>query len=70
MGEIFTNLGLGFATLLDLELILLCAAGVVIGILANIPVVNIIVGIVGGLIDLYILIGIVLSVLDYLKILK
>ena len=35
MGEIFTNLGLGFANLLDLELILLCAAGVVIGILGG-----------------------------------
>ena len=44
--------------------------GVVICILANIPLVGIIVGAVGGLIGLYFLISLALSILDYLNILK
>ena len=35
MGEILANLGMGFANLLDIQVILLCAAGVVIGILGG-----------------------------------
>ena len=46
-----------------------CAVlGVLIGILADIPVVGIIIGAVGGLLGLYSLIGIVLCVLKYLAI--
>lgn len=45
-------------------------AGLLIGILAKIPVLGVIIGLVGGLVDLYVLIGLVLSVLDYLKVLK
>ena len=41
-----------------------------IGILANIPLVGIIVGAAGGLVGLYFTISLVLSVLDYFKVLK
>ena len=45
-------------------------AGIVIKLLAAIPLVGIIVSAVGGLIGLYFLISLVLSILDYLKVLK
>lgn len=45
-------------------------AGVIIGLLAAIPLVGIIISAVGGLVGLYFLISLVLSILDYLKILK
>ena len=44
--------------------------GVIIGIVAAVPVIGWLLGIVGGFIDLYVLVGIVLMVLDYLKVLK
>ena len=44
--------------------------GIVIGIVAIVPVIGWIIGICGGLIDLYVFIGAVLSVLDYCKVLK
>ena len=45
-------------------------AGVAIGILAHIPVVNLLTGILGGLVDLYCVAGIVISILVYLKVIK
>ncbi|MBE6601772.1 MAG: hypothetical protein E7637_04625 [Ruminococcaceae bacterium] len=49
--------------------IVICAVlGVVIGLLAKIPVVGIIIGAVGGLMGLYSLIGIVLCILKYLAV--
>lgn len=45
-------------------------AGFAIGILANIPVINLVTGLVGTLVDLYCVVGIVIAILDYLKILK
>lgn len=45
-------------------------AGILIGVLASIPVIGIIIGLIGGVIDLYCLVGIVLSCLDYFKVLK
>lgn len=45
-------------------------AGFAIGILANIPVINLVTGLVGTLVDLYCVAGIVIAILDYLKILK
>lgn len=45
-------------------------AGVLIGILANIPLIGVIVGAVGGLVGLYFTISLVLSILDYFKVLK
>ena len=44
--------------------------GVLIGILAKIPVVNILCGLLGGLVGLYALVGIVLAILVYLKKIK
>lgn len=44
--------------------------GVVIGLLAKIPVLGALIGVLGGLIGLYILISLVLVFLDYFKILK
>ena len=45
-------------------------AGLLIVILAKVPIVGIIIGICGGLVDLYVVVGIIISVLDYAKILK
>lgn len=45
-------------------------AGFAIGILANIPVINLVTGLVGTLVELYCVVGIVIAILDYLKILK
>lgn len=44
--------------------------GLIIGILAKIPVVGIIIGILGGVIDLYALIGIILEILVFAKVIK
>ncbi|MBE6558313.1 MAG: hypothetical protein E7661_04815 [Ruminococcaceae bacterium] len=44
--------------------------GVVIGITALIPIVNIICGLVGGLLDLYVLAGIVIQILVFAKVIK
>lgn len=44
--------------------------GVVIKLLAWVPILGWIIGIAGGLVDLYIVIGVVLSFLDYFKVLK
>jgi hypothetical protein len=63
------NLG-GFIVTLIIYLVLAIVAGVAIGILAHIPVVNILCGLIGGLVDLYTLVGIVLSILCFLDILK
>ncbi|MEE1327342.1 MAG: hypothetical protein UHS47_02220 [Oscillospiraceae bacterium] len=41
-----------------------------IGILANIPLIGVIVSAVGGLVGLYFTISLVLSILDYFKVLK
>ena len=41
-----------------------------IGILANIPLIGVIVGAVGGLVGLYFTISLALSILDYFKVLK
>ena len=53
-----------------IQLVVGIGAGVLIGILARIPIVGIVVGLVGGLVDLYVLAGIVVSILDYCKVLK
>ena len=45
-------------------------AGILIGVLARIPILGIVIVLLGGLIDLYVVAGIVLSILDYLKVLK
>ena len=45
-------------------------AGILIGLLAIIPIIGIIIGIIGSILDLYVFIGIILSVLDYMKVLK
>jgi hypothetical protein len=51
--------------------VIVCAVvGVLIGLLAKIPVLGILFGIIGGLLELYALIGIVLSVLVYFDMLK
>ena len=51
--------------------IVVCAVGgILIGLLAGIPIVGIIFSILGGLLDLYGLIGIVLCVLVFLDIVK
>lgn len=44
--------------------------GVVLGLLAIIPIIGILISIAGAAIDLYILISLVLSILDYCKLLK
>ena len=44
--------------------------GIILGLLARIPIVGFIFGIAASLIGLYCLVGIVLSCLDYFKILK
>ena len=53
-----------------IHLVVDAVAGVLIGILANIPLVGIIVGAADGLVGLYFTISLVLSVLDYFKVLK
>ena len=51
--------------------IVACAiGGVLIGLLASLPVVGFVFAAVGGLIDLYGLIGIVLAILVYLDVIK
>lgn len=51
--------------------IVVCAVGgILIGLLAGIPIVGIIFSILGGLLDLYGLIGIVLCVLVFLDVVK
>ena len=45
-------------------------ASVLIGILANLPIIGWIIGIVGGLVDVYCLIGIVLGILKFADVLK
>ncbi len=45
-------------------------AGLLIGILSNIPVVKLVTGIAGALVDIYCLVGIVLSVLKFCKVVK
>ena len=51
--------------------IVVCAVGgILIGLLAGIPIVGIIFSILGGLLDLYGLIGIILCVLVFLDIVK
>ncbi len=44
--------------------------GVIIGITAMIPIVNILAGLVGALLDLYVIAGIVILVLVYCKVIK
>ncbi len=44
--------------------------GFVIGILSNIPIVNLVTGIVGTLVEIYITAGIVIAILDFCKVLK
>ncbi len=44
--------------------------GILIGLLAEIPVLGILIGIVGAIADIYCLAAIVIAVLDYLKILN
>lgn len=53
-----------------IQLVIAAVAGILIGVLAKIPVVNLITGIVGGLVDLYFVVGIVLSFLHYFKVVK
>ena len=53
-----------------IHLVVDAVAGVLIGILANIPLIGVIVSAVGGLVGLYFTISLVLSVLDYFKVLK
>ncbi len=45
-------------------------AGLVMVLVALIPVINLLLGIVGALVDLYCLAGIVLAILDFLGVLK
>lgn len=51
-------------------LIIALIAGLVIGLLATIPVVGIVMGIIGTLCEIWVITGIVLAVLVYLKILE
>lgn len=53
-----------------IHLVVDAVAGVLIGILANIPLIGVIVSAVGGLVGLYFTISLVLSILDYFKVLK
>lgn len=53
-----------------LYLIVGALIGIIIKLLAWIPILGWIIGIAGGLVDLYVLIGVVLSFLDYFKVLK
>lgn len=53
-----------------IQLVIAAIFGILIGVLAKIPVVNLITGIVGGLVDLYFVVGIILSILHYLNIVK
>ena len=59
---------------LIISLILLIVAdavcGVVIGLLAHLPLIGWIIGLVGGLLGLYFFVSIVLIILNYLKVLK
>ena len=68
------SFGIKDLTDLIVKLILMIAAGIVIGwvigVVALIPIVGIIAGLIGGLAGLYVLASIVLAVLDFLKILK
>ena len=69
-------LSFGVNTLKDLIIKILifivvdAICGVVIGLLAKIPVLGIIFGIVGSLVGLYFLVAIVLAILCFLKIVK
>jgi hypothetical protein len=45
-------------------------AGLVIGLLAKIPLIGGLFGLVGGLVGLYFTVSVILSILDYLKVLK
>jgi uncharacterized oligopeptide transporter (OPT) family protein len=52
-------------------LIVVCAViGILIGVLAKIPVLGIIFGIIGSLVELYSLIGIILCIVKFLGVLK
>ena len=53
-----------------IHLVVDAVAGVLIGILANIPLIGVIISAVGGLVGLYFTISLVLSILDYFKVLK
>jgi len=51
--------------------VVVCAvAGILIGVLAGIPIIGIIFSIIGSLLELYSLIGIVLCILKFLDIIK
>ncbi len=43
-------------------------AGIIIGLLAKMPIIGFIFGLVGGIVDLYCLCGIIISVLIYCKV--
>ena len=45
-------------------------AGILIGILAKIPLIGLVIAALGGIVDLYCVVGIVLSILNYAKVLK
>ena len=45
-------------------------AGVLIGILAKMPIIKIFAGVLGGIVELYVFVGVVISILVFLKILK
>lgn len=51
-------------------LVIGAVAGVLLVVLAFIPIVNLVVGIVGTLVEIYVFAGIVIAVLDFLKVLK
>ncbi len=59
-----------FIVTLVIYFVISIVAGVAIGILAKVPVVNIFCGLLGTLVELYTLGGIVLSILCYLEVLK
>jgi len=53
-----------------LYVLFLTVASILMGVLSNVPVVNVIFYVLGSLVDLYVLVGLVVLFLSYFKVLK